>query len=209
MKFNIFSFILPEAIQSKFNWRIAWLKVEKSNNCRIRSYDKKYINIYIFAARKPMRRRFKKHPLHLAISSVPLNGIIHSKNLFMSLKLHLIFHLRCLYQEAVPRRIHQQLHNLFFTWNLPVKYRLPHILVDNINEDTVTDKILGTHHSFCKCIFFCSVLRQFMTQFLDFQSAATPYPHKCVFFWQNSQQWTFTKRMLCLCCCSCGAYSDF
>lgn len=48
LKFNIFSFILPEAIQSKFNWRIAWLKVEKSNNCRIWSYDKKiYKNISI------------------------------------------------------------------------------------------------------------------------------------------------------------------
>lgn len=57
-----------------------------------------------------MRVNLKKESSpHMAMSSTKLNEIIHNQNLFMSLKLHLIFQLRCLYQPPAPTIRPQQL----------------------------------------------------------------------------------------------------
>lgn len=133
----------------------------------------------------------------MAVSSVQLNGIIHNQNLLMSLKLHLIFHLRCLCQKPVPTIRHQQLHNVithetWFSHACPLNTGCHLYWSADINGNTVMGKLLGTHNSFYKYICICCVYkRPFMIQFLHFQSVVKPYPHKLGFSWQDPQLWTF------------------
>jgi len=87
------------------------IKSEEKEELQKLFQSQKILKYIYFVATKPVRGSFRKHPTHMAVSSVQLNGIIHNQNLFISLKLHLIFHLRCLYQKPVPTR-HQQLHNV-------------------------------------------------------------------------------------------------